>query len=199
MFICTFLFKPDNILIIGGSRVYFRFPDFPDYGNNDKTGFIMEHVSNTTLVSMPKNNGKCIPLDLDYPLHDHSSVLAAIGIITCGGRTGSDGEGPASSKCILQSIEGKTVSFPSMVRKRADFGLSVIDDKLFAIGGNDDFGTVNTMETINIGNNKKHWNEEKLPFNITDSCTVTIKNYIVLIGGFDGEKVSKNLESANKK
>ena len=72
-----------------------------------------------------------------------------------------------------------------MNRPRSYFQLIENNDKLFAIGWA-------MRETIDIHGDQ--WVEEKLPFNIRHVCSVSINDFIVVIGGMNKyERVSKNV------
>ena len=167
-------FKGDNLVVIAGS-------DGSSYFND------VEHVSTQN------NNNLCNPLDLDYTVAYHASVATDLGILTCGGSTASGD----TSKCTMLTKEGQTTSFPSMTKARDYFGLGIVDDLVFAIGGR---GGLTTMETINIKTDSE-WTLTDLPFGVYYHCLTTTTSSIVITGGRYGEvsKIILSFVNENKK
>ena len=150
-------------------------------------------INDVEHVSMQNNNNLCDPIDLDYTVHGHASVATDRGILTCGGVTGS-----TTSKCTLLTKEGQTTSFPSMRKTRSHFGLGIVNDKVYAVGG---VGGDTTMEKINYKTDSE-WTLIDLPFSVSDHCLTTTSTSLVITGGFDGNRVSKVILSfvnVNKK
>ena len=130
----------------------------------------VEHVSTQT------NNNLCDPIDLDYRVYRHASVSTDLGILTCGGLTATG----STSKCTLQTKEGQTTSFPSMRRARLDFGLGIVNDLVFAVGG---WGEETTMEKINYKTDSE-WTLTDLPFSVRYHCLTTTTSSLVITGGY---------------
>ena len=157
-------------------------------------------LNDVELVSTQTNNVLCNPLDLDYTVNSHSSVVTSTGILTCGGDAGSSlskcplGRCPLSSdrtsKCVLQSKEGQTTTFPSMKVIRYRFGLGVVNDMVYAVGG---YGGINngisiyqygtTMEKINFKTDSE-WTLTNLPFGVSEHCLATTTKSLVITGGY---------------
>ena len=127
-------------------------------------------------------NEKCRPIALEYPVHYHSTILTSLGIMTCGG----DNRTSVLNACMFQTKEGKTKSFPPMIRSRDRFGMVVVDQNLIVVGG---FWVTNKMEKINLISGQ--WYEKDLPFMVSSHCVLSINDTIVVsIGGWgkmDGE------------
>ena len=149
------------------------------------TGWVPCHTSDVELIELQANNDGCDTLEFEYPVRGHSSVVTSRGVLTCGGSSRI-----YLSKCILQRIEGKTSSFPSMIRSRRYFGLAENGNKLFVIGG---IGAENKMETISIYGDQ--WFEENLPFNTSGNCVFSVNDTIISIGGMqENGKVSEIID-----
>ena len=128
------------------------------------------------LYTSQADNRHCDPLHLQYGVMLHSSAATDIGIITCGGYNPH-----LSSNCTLQTKHGEVSTFPSMNHARLEFGMGIIEDNLYAIGGK--YATA-TLESISI-KNATEWIVEDLPFNIYAHCVATTPNGFVLTGGKD--------------
>ena len=140
-------------------------------------------LSNIELISTKKDNVNCDPPDLPYAVRDHSTVASDHGLITCGGW-----DGRYLSKCHLQHKNGSTSSFPSMQSKRRDFGMVIIFDVIYVIGG---YPSITKMETMNLKTDNR-WTVHDLPFDVKYHCVTRLgENKIVVIGGYDGSNVSK--------
>ena len=136
--------------------------------------------SDVELYTSQADNTHCDPLHLQYGVMLHSSAATDIGIISCGGYNPH-----ASSNCTLQTKQGEVLTFPSMIHKRLEFGMGIIEDNLYAIGGKDGtFKATATAEIIDI-KNATEWKGEDLPFNIGAHCLTTTPNGFVLTGGRD--------------
>ena len=121
---------------------------------------------------------------MPYVVIHHSTVASDQGLITCGGRDGSN----ALSKCHLQYRNGSTTSFPSMQSHRQGFGMVIISDIIYAIGG---YPSRSKMETMNFKTDNG-WTQHDLKFAVEDPCVTRVgENKIVVIGGYDGSNVSK--------
>ena len=137
----------------------------------------------TEHVSMQNNNNLCDPMDLDYTVHSHASVATDLGILTCGGLTFWG----TTSKCTMQTHEGQTTNFPSMIKERRIFGLGIVNDLVFAVGG---YEEELTMEKINYKADSE-WTLMDLPFKVGSYCLTTTTNSLVITGGFEWPEVSK--------
>lgn len=159
------MFKGDNLLVIGGYNGSF--------------------LSDVEIIRFSNENEKCEPFDLDYLLYGHASVATSKGVITCGGTRLYNTENRIKiiSKCILQTSKGQT-SFPSMAQNRSRFQMVQVEGIIYAIGGIDE----DTMETISIETGKQ-WKKESLPFKVYNHCVVNIDKTIIVIGGFDDQKM----------
>ena len=136
------------------------------------------------LISLKKDNVNCDPPDLPYVVYGHSTVASDHGIITCGGFDGSN----ALSKCHLQHKNGSTTSLPSMQSERSSFGMVIISDVIYVIGG---VSSRTKMETMNLKTDNR-WTVHDLPFAVSSHCVTRVgENKIVVIGGYDGSYVSK--------
>ena len=82
------------------------------------------------MISLGTQDKVCQPLQLEYPVDGHSSVVTSRGVITCGGYNGA-----RLKTCTLQTKEGETKPFPSMIRRRNEFGMVVMDQSLIVVGG----------------------------------------------------------------
>ena len=155
-------FTEDHLLVIGG------------YGGR--------YLSEVEMISLGTQDKVCQPLKLDYPVYGHSSVVTSRGVITCGGWNGT-----RLKTCTLQTKEGETKPFPSMIRSRSHFGMVVMDQSLIVVGG---MGALGKMEKIGLSDNE--WVEEDLPFKVRYHCVVSINETMVIaIGGADERNVSK--------
>ena len=95
-------FTGENLVVIAG------------YGSSG----ILNDVEHVLTLN---NNNACDPLDLDYKVSEHASVATDLGILTCGGLTGSGNLGSSTSKCTLLTKEGQTTSFPFDVKDTCIF------------------------------------------------------------------------------
>ena len=160
----THAFTGDNLVVIAGS------------GYN--------RLSDVELVSTQTNNDLCNPLDLPYIVRDHASVGTDLGILTCGGiiTSVSFTSSVRTSKCVLQTKEGQTTTFPLMKRTRANFGLGIVNDMVYAVGGYQ--GGETTMEKINFKTDSE-WTLTNLPFSVYHHCLATTTKSLVITGGYD--------------
>ena len=166
-----YYFTGDHLLVIGGSdgrRV----------------------LSEVEMINLGTQDKVCQPLQLEYPVYDHSSVVTSRGVVTCGGNNGST----RLKTCTLQTKEGETKPFPSMIRSRGYFGMVVMDQSLIVVGGR---GAKNKMEKI--GFNDDEWVEEDLPFKVYGHCLVSInKTMMMAIGGHYGRVSKRYFEFLNE-
>ena len=153
-----FHFSGDNLVVIAGWT-----------GSN--------RLSDIEVVPIETNNDLCNPLDLEYTVHRHSSVGTPAGALTCGGWTGS----VTTSKCALTTKEGQTTTFPSMKGGRYRFGLGIVNDIIYTVGG---LGGETTMERINFKTDSE-WTLISLPFSVRYHCLATATNSLVITGGKD--------------
>ena len=145
------------------------------------------YLSDIEAVSLNEDDINCDPTDLPYKVAGHASVYNPVldGILTCGG---ADENRNPLTKCILQRKGNESNHFPALNSKRYRLSLTSTADTMYAIGGNPN---MNTMETINL-NTDKQWKQEKLPFSVSWHCSVGLGNKIILAGGLDGNgNVSK--------
>ena len=149
----------------------------------DGSSFSDGFLNDVELVSTKNYNGFCDPMDLDYNADDQASVATDLGILTCGGFNSINKE---MNKCTLQT-EGQIISFPSMKESRYAFGLGIVDDIVFAVGG---YGGERTMEKINYKTDSE-WTLTNLPFSVKDHCLTTTKQSLVITGGSLQSGVSK--------
>ena len=77
--------------------------------------------------------------------------------------------------------------FPLMRRAREYFGLGIVNDFVFAVGGD---GTWTNMEKINYKTDSE-WTLTDLPFTVSHHCLTTTTSSLVIIGGWYNGKVSK--------
>ena len=163
-FIISFVFTVDNLVIIGG---------FVSSGR----------TSDVDLLSIPTNSEICDPLDLEYSVYGHSSVATKLGILTCGGLTLDPNTTytDSTTTCSLQTKDGQTTTFPPMKRRRVYFGLGIVNDVVYAVGGE---GSPTTMEFINTKIDSE-WTLKNLNFSVADHCVVTTKNSLVITGGVE--------------
>ena len=122
---------------------------------------------------------------MPYVIERHSTVASDHGLITCGGYDGSN----ILSKCHLQHKNGSTTSLPSMQSERLYFGMVIISDVIYVIGGS---SSKTKMETMNLKTDNR-WTQHDLPFAVYYHCVTRVgENKIVVIGGHDGSyNVSK--------
>jgi len=152
---CSIKNSGDNLVVIAGVDLY-----------------------DVELISTQTNNGLCNPMDLDYTVHSHSSVGTPLGVLTCGGWTGRS----STSKCALQPKEGQTTTFPSMKRKRYYFGLGIVNDTVYAVGGQGG-RSERTMEKINFKTDSE-WTMTNLQFSVYEHCLATTIKSLVITGGY---------------
>ena len=138
-------------------------------------------------VSTQNNNNLCDPRDLDYTVYLHSSVATDLGILTCGVETGSAYTSGTTSKCTLHTKEGQTTSLPSMRKARYYFGLGIVNDLVYSVGG---LGEEATLEKMNYKTDSE-WTLMDLPFSVRRHCLTTTTTSLVITGGYDGNRVSK--------
>ena len=167
-----FYFTGDNLVVIAGW-----------------TG--SKRLSDVELVPFQTINDHCNPLDLDYTVRSHSSVGTPIGILSCGGWTGST----TTSKCVLQTKEGQTTTFPTMKRRRYYFGLGIVNDMVYAVGGS---GGKTTMEKINFKTDSG-WTLKNLPFSVYSHCLATTTKSLVITGGYHNGVSNNNFKFVNEK
>ena len=75
-----------------------------------------------------------------------------------------------------------------MKSPRSNFGMVLVSDVIYAIGG---YPSRTTMETINV-NNGSEWTELSLDFLVSYQCVTSIgKEKIVVTGVYDGNNVSE--------
>ena len=142
------------------------------------------YLSNIELIGLQNDNVNCDPPDLPYVVGRHSTVASEQGLITCGGWDGSN----YLSKCHLQHKNGSTTSLPSMQFERHSFGMVIISDVIYVIGG---WPSTTKMETMNLKTDNR-WTVHDLPFDVMDHCVTRVgENKVVVIGGYDGINVSK--------
>ena len=146
-------------------------------------GYGSSRLNDVEYVSTHNNNNLCDPMDLDYTVQQHASVATDFGILTCGGETASG----VTSHCTLQTKEGQTTSFPSMRKTRRYFGLGIVNDLVYAVGG---LYEETTMEKINIKTDSE-WTLTNLPYGVYYHCLTTTTSSIVITGGYDWPEVSK--------
>ena len=91
MFSYYYYFTEEHLLIIGGHGVY-------------------RYLSEVEMITLGTQDKICQPLQLEYPVSDHSSVVTSRGVVTCGGWNGT-----RLKSCTLQTKEGETKPFPSMI------------------------------------------------------------------------------------
>ena len=157
-----YYFTEDHLLVIGG--------------------YHGRYLSEVEMISLGTQDKVCQPLNLEYPVRGHSSVVTSRGVVTCGGSNGT-----YLKTCVLQTKEGETKPFPSLNRGRYFFGMVVMDQSLIVVGGS---GALDKMEKIGFNDNE--WVEEDLPFKVGYHCVVSInKTTMMAIGGSDGWNVSK--------
>ena len=131
----------------------------------------LPYLNDVELVSTQNNKDFCDPMDLDYAAAYHASVATDLGILTCGGFEGI-------SKCTLQTMS-QTISFPSMKKSRYSFGLGIVNDIVYAVGG---YYEERTMEKINYKTDSE-WTLTNLPFSVKYHCLTTTENSLVITGG----------------
>ena len=177
MFIYSFFFKGDNLLVIGGTIGVF---DIGTFFNNRST------TADVELLNSKSNDDNSYQPSFDYAIHDHATVTSSRGVITCGGSTKYQySKNYHTSKCVIQS-QGETRAFPSMVLKRYEFTMINVNDILYSIGGSTQTGSQFTMETINVINGTE-WKKQELPYGIEKPCVVNIRSKIYMIGGYYGK------------
>ena len=170
-------------------------------GGNDGTwnseSGTLDTFSDIEVITSLHNYDQCDPIRLQYAVADHSSVASDQGVITCGGRT--------SSSCILHSIEDGSRTFPPMTIARFYFGIGIINDVLYAVGGSGTpaavgatRGSANTMEKIDL-KTETEWTSIDLQFHLEGHCVTSAQTKLVVTGGFERPdpvtfKVSQNIK-----
>ena len=100
----------------------------------------------------------------------------------------------------MRTKEGQTTSFPSMRKTRRYFGLGIVNDLVYAVGG---WGEDTTMEKINYKTDSE-WTLTDLPFSVSEHCLTTTTSRIVITGGINndneqGSKIILSFVNENKK
>ena len=159
-------------------------------------GGAVSHTKEKTveIVDLENKNGeqkkKCGIPQLPVGTIKHQSVATSNSIITCGGLTDPNG---ITSSCwrLMSSQNDKWEHFPNMKSKRAFFGMTMLKDTLYAVGGSND-GT-NTMESIGVEKSDAEWQYKKTPpVSLSQHCTVKIsETELISIGGLQNGRVSQ--------
>ena len=139
-------------------------------------GFDGSNILDIEVLGIQKDDTNCNPTNLPFKLRGHATVfLPNLGLVTCGGSNDKQ----RTSTCIVQSKSSDQTFFPSMRTRRSFFGMVVVSNKLYVIGGNPSDAT---METIDI-NRPRKWTEEPIPFAVTSHCVVSLDDKIIVTGG----------------
>ena len=162
--IFQFLFIGDNLVVIGGN-------DGQYMGSINK-------VSNIELIKAKRGSENCDPtIHLQHPVSGQASIASDKGVITCGGF--KIDERLNTPECYVLRKNGETRHFPSMKTGRSSFGLAIINDTLYAVGGTYAY---TTMEMINL-NTDSEWSQIDMPFGLDAHCVTTTQTTIVITGG----------------
>ena len=105
----------------------------------------------------------------------HTTVASKDGMVTCGGMNGN---GP-QPWCAL----GYSNFFPTMEDSRLSFGMAMVNDELYAIGGRFSLNTWEWINVTKIDGQYQSWKKETLPFTIWQHCVVGLKSQLMVIGG----------------
>ena len=137
-------------------------------------GYIGNHLASTELITEDNHLNCNVP---SYPiaLNGHASSVTEDGIVSCGGRSGS-----YLNTCKRLTKSGSWVSFPSMKSKRAFFGIKMMNERLWAIGGVG--GGENSMESIDP-KNEDEWTKQSLPFNVSGHCLSELSEQRLIVTG----------------
>ena len=99
-------------------------------------------------------------------------------------------------ECELYHSQSQTwLSTPSMLNPRTKFGIGVVSNKLYAIGGSDGFQDLSSIEVFN--NRTKVWSSiANCSMAVSRSClgVAVLHNLIYAIGGFDGSSCLNSVE-----
>ena len=159
LFLFSFIFKENRLLAIGGFN-----------GNS---------LASTELITEDNHQNCNVP---SYPiaLRGHASSVTEDGIVSCGGKIGSNLTYLNTCKRLAKS--GSWVSFPSMKSKRVYFGIKMMNERLWAIGGS---GGQNSMESIDP-KNEDEWTKQSLPFSVFGHCLSELSDQrLIVTGGLD--------------
>ena len=157
-------------------------------------------VSNLEVLNERKHLSCNIP---SYPMtiSVHASTVTTSGILICGGY----------SKCCrwlkncyeYRSSSKKWTRMPSMPKKRANFDMIYLKQKVYAVGGLYNyigFGITNSMDIFD--SISRTWTNQPIPFSIGGHCITQLStNQFMLIGGINCSsttcRVSKNVMTKN--
>ena len=149
-------------------------------GNSGNTMDTSIPISDIELIKAKQRNDGCDPANhLQYPVGGQSSIASDQGVITCGG---FKSDVTYAAECYLLTKAGETRTLPSMKFSRSSFGLGIINDILYAVGGTFAY---TTMEMINM-NTDSGWSQINLPFGLDAHCVTTTQTTMVITGGVSG-------------
>ena len=157
LFLFSFISKEKRLLIIGGWNG--------------------TYLASTELITEDNHLNCNVP---SYPiaLYGHASSVTEDGIVSCGGHSRS-----YLNTCQRLTKSGSWVSFPSMKSKRAFFGMKMMNERLWAIGGHG--GGQNSMESIDP-KNEDEWTKQSLRFSVKNHCLSELSNQrLIVTGGLD--------------
>ena len=133
-----------------------------------------------------KNNTDCRIADLPEALYGHSAIYTKIGLLVCGGRT----KYGYSKKCYILGNES-WAPFPDFTQPRQYFSLTVLNEKIVMIGGEN---AERSIEYINLQNGSR-WEHKTLEFDVAQHCVVAInETTIMIIGGYQGNQVFRTFD-----
>ena len=88
------------------------------------------------------------------------------------------------------------VAMPSMPKEREEFGVGVVDNKIYVMGGSDNNGDyLVTYDVFDIKNNT--WKTFKLPWYSSQFGTAIVGDNIITIGGRRGQHYLSNVNVLN--
>ena len=125
---------------------------------------------------------ECQIPDLPVPLAAHESIIANDAIVVCGGSNWGYG---VQKKCYqLTKSASEWKEFPEMKHKRAAFGMVYLNNKIWAVGGNDSSGANKSLTSMDIFDfGSMTWSTEEIPLSIDQHCMTKIDEFKFIVTG----------------
>ena len=134
------------------------------------------------VINIERDDIDCSYFDMNLKraIFDHASVSSKIGMVTCGGMNNINGNLVFYHECYLDYSK----YFPPMNSARQGYGMELVDDELYVIGG---YYGLDSLEKINItkGTIGNSWKREYMNFSITGHCVIRNGDSLWVIGGTD--------------
>ena len=156
----------DNLLILGGSN--------------------RGYLSSVETVGLERDNN-CTTQNLPFRVEGHASVYVPFlrGIVTCGGMD----ERQMHKKCIIQSKYENNTYFPDMNSNRSHLSMTLVGEKLFAIGGSPSW---DSLEIFDVTSKNGRWENQVMPISVSSHCLVKNGETLILTGGYNETDVYDN-------